>query len=390
MPRRRKYPKLPNGYGSIKRLSGKRRNPFGVYPPTTEFDENGRPVSVPALAYVDDWYYGFSILTAYNAGTYVPGVCPAKPAIHTEDLDHKALDTLVKSLLADYGQMYRRFTQQEAAHIEQSPTFEDVYEQFYAWKFENGKKSYSISSQNATKAAFKNCSSLHNKTFRDLKYHDLQNILDQSTLKHASLEHIQSLLKQMYNFAELYELCDKNYAAKLRINIPDDNISGEPFTEKDLSTLWKHQEDPTVEFLLIMCYSGHRIAEYQVIETDLKQGCFRGGLKTKSGRDRIVPIHSQILPLVQRRLKRDGSLLNNPVLFRKQMYTVLEALNLPRHTPHDCRHTFSMLCEHYGVRENDRKRMLGHSFQNDVTNAVYGHRSLEDLKAEIEKIKVSR
>ena len=58
----------------------------------------------------------------------------------------------------------------------------------------------------------------------------------------------------------------------------------------------------------------------------------------------------------------------------------------PRHTPHDCRHTFSMLCEKYGVRENDRKRMLGHSFGNDVTNAVYGHRELEDLVKEIEKI----
>ena len=37
------------------------------------------------------------------------------------------------------------------------------------------------------------------------------------------------------------------------------------------------------------------------------------------------------------------------------------------------------------MRENDRKRMLGHSF-SDVTNAVYGHRQLDDLKKEIEKI----
>jgi hypothetical protein len=47
-----------------------------------------------------------------------------------------------------------------------------------------------------------------------------------------------------------------------------------------------------------------------------------------------------------------------------------------------------MLCEKYGVRENDRKRMLGHSFGGDVTNAVYGHRTLEELRTEIEKIKV--
>lgn len=39
------------------------------------------------------------------------------------------------------------------------------------------------------------------------------------------------------------------------------------------------------------------------------------------------------------------------------------------------------------MRENDRKRMLGHAFQ-DLTNAVYGHRDLEDLRHEIEKIRI--
>ena len=55
MSKRKKYPKLPNGYGSIKRLSGKNRtNPYGVYPPVKEFDENGIPVPQKAICYVDD------------------------------------------------------------------------------------------------------------------------------------------------------------------------------------------------------------------------------------------------------------------------------------------------------------------------------------------------
>ena len=41
--------------------------------------------------------------------------------------------------------------------------------------------------------------------------------------------------------------------------------------------------------------------------------------------------------------------------------------------------------QQYEVKENDRKRMLGHKFM-DVTNEVYGHRALEDLRKEIEKI----
>ena len=60
---------------------------------------------------------------------------------------------------------------------------------------------------------------------------------------------------------------------------------------------------------------------------------------------------------------------------------------MQRHTPHDARHTFSMLCEKYQVNENDRKRMLGHAFQA-ITNKVYGHRTVEELRREIEKIEI--
>ena len=70
------------------------------------------------------------------------------------------------------------------------------------------------------------------------------------------------------------------------------------------------------------------------------------------------------------------------------MSAALDQLGIERHTPHDCRHTFSMLCERYSVNENDRKRMLGHSFGTDITNAKYGHRTLEELRNEIEKIRI--
>lgn len=74
MPKRKKYPRLPNGYGSIKYLGKKRRNPYGVYPPVTEFTVDGVPITPKALCYVDDWMKGFIILTAYKAGNYTPGM----------------------------------------------------------------------------------------------------------------------------------------------------------------------------------------------------------------------------------------------------------------------------------------------------------------------------
>ena len=40
------------------------------------------------------------------------------------------------------------------------------------------------------------------------------------------------------------------------------------------------------------------------------------------------------------------------------------------------------------VNEADRKRLMGHSLKGDITNGVYGHRGVEELRREIEKIEV--
>lgn len=121
----------------------------------------------------------------------------------------------------------------------------------------------------------------------------------------------------------------------------------------------------------------------------MKEKYFKGGVKTAASKNRIVPMHSGIVPLVKRLIKKNGKLfLCTVYTYRKEMYDILNQIGIKKHTPHDCRHTFSALCEKYKVNENDRKRMLGHSFSGDITNQIYGHRSIDDLRTEIEKIKI--
>ena len=379
MPTRKKHPRLPNGYGSIRFLGKRRRNAYAVHPPA-DIDGN-RP---PALCYVDDWMKGFIILTAYKAGTYVPGM--------EADLDLPeasgsgstgSLEALANKILADYS----RIKGVEPPQPEKS--FAEVYQAFFDDKYKKGHN-YSKSSITSTRTAFKNCSSLHDKLFRDLRAKDLQSVLDSCPLKHASLELILNLYHQMYHYAEGQEWCDKRYDQFVSINQPDDDEHGVPFTDDELRILWSHKDDPTIELLLILCYSGWRITEILSLQVDLDNRYFLGGIKTAAGKGRIVPIHSSIFPAVQHRMNEYGCLLPcTKTKYRNSLYESLESIGLagtPKHTPHDARHTFSRLCEKYGVQENDRKRMLGHSFQ-DVTNKVYGHRSLEDLRIEIEKIK---
>lgn len=374
MPKRKKYPKLPNGFGSIRYLGSGRRNPYAVHPPATERTPYGfKPAK--ALCYVDSWTKGFLVLNAYKAGTYTPGM-----EIEVPDARHA--DTLIQRLLADYNRITG--LSQDEYH-----KFSQVYQDFWDYKYKSGKE-YSKSSRDATIKAYKNCHALHDKVFAKIRHADLQAVIDNCPHGRASKELICTFLKQIYRYAVIYDLVDKNYAEYIQVNAPEDDEHGIPFSEEELKKLWKYKDDPTVSMILIMCYSGFRLTAYKTLEVNLEEGFFRGGIKTTSSKGRIVPIHSAILPLVERRISDSGELMRNSTsAFRKSMYKALDALQIDRHTPHDCRHTFSALCERYGVAENDRKRMLGHSFGADITNQVYGHRTLDDLRTEIEKIVVT-
>lgn len=384
MAKRKKYPKLPNSFGSIRYLGKGRRNCYAVHPPAT-IDATGKAIRPPAICYVDDYLKGFAVLTAYKAGTYKPGMEKELEIAPTTDAD-----ALISRILSDYN----TFKGTEEKHPETHKlTFSEVYEQFYAWKFPDGTKA-SYSSMESYKTAYSNCKTLRNRTFEDLKAPDLQDVIDKCALKKQSKAIILTLFKQMYKYAIYSEIVSENKALYVKVNANDDTEHGTPFSDEELQILWNNTDDPEVQLILIMCYSGWRIGEVLKLTTNLEERYFQGGIKTAAGKDRIVPIHPSIYEFAKNKvLTQNGKLcIYSQTQHRNALfYPTLERLKItgnPKHTPHDCRHTFSTLCEKYGVRENDRKRMLGHSFGNDVTNAVYGHRTLEELRAEIEKIKV--
>lgn len=385
MAKRKKYPKLPNSFGSIRYLGKGRRNCYAVHPPAT-IDATGKAIRPPAICYVDDYLKGFAVLTAYKAGTYKPGMEKELEIAPTTDAD-----ALISRILSDYN----TFKGTEEKHPETHKlTFSEVYEQFYAWKFPDGTKA-SYSSMESYKTAYSNCKTLRNRTFEDLKAPDLQDVIDKCALKKQSKAIILTLFKQMYKYAIYSEIVSENKALYVKVNANDDTEHGTPFSDEELQILWNNTDDPEVQLILIMCYSGWRIGEVLKLTTNLEERYFQGGIKDRRPeKDRIVPIHPAIYEFVKNKvLTQNGRLcIYSQTQHRNALfYPTLERLGIvgdPKHTPHDCRHTFSALCEKYGVRENDRKRMLGHSFGNDVTNAVYGHRTLEELRAEIEKIKV--
>lgn len=346
----RRRRKLPNGFGCIKKLSGKRKKPYAAYPAVTEFNLNGSPVSVPAIGYFEDWQSAFDALSTYNRNPY--------------DLKNASL------------------------------SFEEVYELYFKAKYiDNKKRTYSRSSIDSTKAAFKNCSSIHKVCFKQLRKADLQKVVDDCPLKHSSLELIVNLYKQMYKFAMENDFIEKDYSKFVTINKPDDDENGVPFTADEIALLWNNLDVPYVDTILILIYSGFRISEFLDMEINLDYHYFKGGVKTAAGKNRIVPIHNSILPLIEK-YNGDTFLKTTTGTYRIAFYSALDSIGLSTasngqpHTPHDCRHTFSWLCDKYKVDSLSKHLLMGHAIKDDIEASVYGHRTLEDLTEEIAKIQV--
>lgn len=372
-PKRRR--KLPNGSGSIKHLSGKRTKSWAAYPPTTEFSLSGSPILKPAIGYFATYNEAYQALMVY---TNAPEELK-KSSVSFADLCAAMLSNRSTSI----------------SPTQQKLTFSQVYDAYFDAKYNQSKKKLSSASINSTKAAYKNCKVLHDRKFVDLRKADLQSVVDSCTLKHSSLELIVSLFKGMYSYAIENDLIEKDYSKFVSINIADDDESGVPFSETALKILWQNKEHKGVGMILLMAYTGFRISAFKNIQYDQAGQFFQGGVKTAAGKNRIVPIHPAIQEFARNFVEKYSTKEKfTSAKCRSEFYNTLETFGITmsdagtKHTPHDCRHTFSWLCDKYNVDTLSKHLLMGHSLGNDVECSVYGHRTLDELRAEIEKIKV--
>ena len=260
-----------NGYGSVVKLSGNRRRPFEVRV-NTHMDERYYPV-YDVLGRFSTREEGMIALAEYNRSPY---------SISDREI-----------------------------------TFSHLYEKFYQYKYEYSGKTYSRSSRDCTKSAYKYCSALYGLTYSRLRADDFRRILGQtnskgSPLSHALQEHIKNLFTQMDKYALQNDIIEKGYSSFAAITVPEDDMPGIPFTADELQILWKNKDVPWVDNILIYIYSGWRILELILMpkeNIDLKEGTFKGGLKTAAGKNRIVPIHSKIRSFVEHRLDTNKGIL---------------------------------------------------------------------------------
>lgn len=176
---------------------------------------------------------------------------------------------------------------------------------------------------------------------------------------------------------------------------PIPETSKKIFTDEEISRIWENEKLEWVDSVLFFLYTGFRISEMIDLKTssvDLKVQTIIGGTKTAAGKNRIVPVHSKIKHIVQRRVEQsksgylfeyNGKRLSQPQ-YRTFWTDIMGKLEM-EHTPHECRHTFRSRLDSAGANKVCIDRIMGHKSKG-TGERVYTHKNIEELKLNIELI----
>ena len=338
----------PNGYGSIKHLTGRRRRPFVFV-----VSEHGRQKPVE--------YFTTQVEAEIFQADY--------NKLHF----HRSLPAHQITL----AELYHRWLPAHTANTNPSQSTLDSYTN-----------------------SFKHLVPLHYEPIQDLKYADYQKIIDdmrKSGLSYSSCKKVRSLISLLEKYAVKIELINKCYAPLLSLGRNHPVHPHKPFSRQKINRLWNVLDSPGVDTVLILLYTGMRVGEMLALQkndVNLRQGYIRiTKSKTVSG-IRTIPIHHRIFPLIARRMKSSGSSLIADSEGKQYDYScyciiwrsVMQIIKANGHTTHDCRHTVATLLDNAGANETAKRRILGHA-GGDVTERVYTHKNIRQLRKCIELLK---
>ena len=256
--------------------------------------------------------------------------------------------------------------------------------------------------------AWARCSLVHKMRVVDVRPRHLKACIDVAPTPNTK-KLMKIMLNVLYDFFVEEEYVSQNYARAFHL---DKSVSQQAdaerkshisFSREELDKLWDGVGRISyVDAILIQTYMGWRPGELcllRIEDVNLEKGFIVGGIKTKAGKRRLVPIHECIRTFVERRLEEaefhkkehlincldssDGIMTYSK--YHVRFHAALKGVGIAGHQPHDPRKTFVTMCKNANVDEYALKRMVGHSIK-DITESVYTERTVEWLATEISKI----
>jgi len=333
--------KNPNGYGSIVKLPGNRRRPYMVRK-TKGFNAKGHPI--------------YDIIGYYA--------------------------TREEAMIA-----LAQFNNEPWDVDKAKTTFEELFE---LWKDKKAVK-LGKSNQASMFSAYHHCKQLHRMKYKAIKSFHMQDCIDGCNKGYSTQGTIKNLIRHLDRFALELDIVNRCYS-DLLTSEPIPETSKTPFTEEEINAVWGISSTPWADSVLAFLYTGFRISELldlRICNVNLAEGTIQGGTKTRAGKDRIVPIHSKILPLIEKRVQGGGDFLFGEKgkkissgTYYKYWNEIMEAVNL-EHTPHECRHTFRSRLDSAGANKRCIDLIMGHK-SKDVGERVYTHKTIKELREAIE------
>ena len=349
--------RLPNGFGQITKINSKNlRKPYRVMV-TVGKNEFGRPISklLKPEAYFETYNEAYQALMKYNSKPY--------------DLSK---DMTMSELYDEWSKKY---------YADRAKTTVEALQN--AWKY---------------------CSLVYNMDVVNIRIKHVKACIndgvtpDRYTGKPKTATdfvqiNIKRLLSLMLDYAVEYELITDNCARAFSMSAPKNKTSHMPYTDDEINILWQHEGEIVADSILVQCYSGWRPQELFQLKKEninLEEHSFTGGMKTESGKNRKVPIHSKIYHIVERLYSQ--STTENLIdckygTFYYKYNCMLTEYGLSSdHRMHDGRKHFVTIAKKYKVDDFAIKYIVGHTIR-DITEKIYTQRELDWLKEEIEKIR---
>lgn len=331
----------PNNYGSVFKMSGKRRNSWRVRKMTGRTPE-GKPIYTN-VGYTKTRAEGMLLLASFNSDPW------------------------------DIG----------ASTI----TFKEVMDMY----IENDKRDLKANTIKGRNLKIRMCTPIHDAPMKDLKTIHLQKLIDDLDVAAVTKLGVQSFMRQIFTYAMQNDIVDRNYADFIQIDMRSQKeLKRKVFTPDEINKIMK-QDGIRYDILKVLLFTGFRITELLEIETanvNLEEGYLKGGNKTHSGIDRVVPISRHVVSIIAKYYDSSSTFLfteKNDKAIQYQTYqSWFKKYVEGDHVIHNTRHTFVSLISETDADKLSIKNIIGHA-SHDITERVYTHKSVENLREAMNK-----
>ena len=263
---------------------------------------------------------------------------------------------------------------------------------------------------------------LHDRDIHEIKYSDLQDVLDQmeldgyekvkdGELKHyeyskSSIERLKHLVSKIYTLAIKNNIIQLDLSKYLEVGGVGIRRKKEIFTKEEIEKLYTSiPSNPNAMHVLNLIFTGFRTGEYinlPISKIRLKESqIIDFGEKTEAGRMRKMFIHPKIKDImtylvqesktgyILEEKKQSGEIYrpSETTFYKKIYYPALEKAGIKKKIPYSCRYTFATIAHQSGVSDKALQKLMGHTNFNITANSYI--QDLDDyIYQELQKIEI--